>query len=179
MGQTLVEKITERFAVGLDAGQTVRSGDFLSIRPAHVMTHDNTSAVMPKFEIMGATKIFDPAQPVFTLDHDIQNTAPVNLEKYAKIEAFAKKQGVTFYPAGRGIGHQIMVEEGHVLPGTFVVASDSHSNLYGAMAALGTPVVRTDAAAIWATGRTWWQVPEIARLRLHGELRAGVVTCLR
>lgn len=24
--------------------------------------------------------------------------------------------------------------------------------------ALGTPVVRTDAAAIWATGRTWWTV---------------------
>ena len=175
MGQTLVEKIAQRFAVGLDKDHAVRSGDYLSIRPAHVMTHDNTAAVIPKFAKMGATKILEPGQPVFTLDHDIQNVAPENLGKYAKIEAFAKEQGVAFYPAGRGIGHQVMVEEGYVLPGSFVVASDSHSNLYGGMAALGTPVVRTDAAAIWATGRTWWQVPDVVRVCFSGELRAGVV----
>ena len=34
---------------------------------------------------------------------------------------------------------------------TLVVGSDSHSNMYGSLGALGTPVVRTDAAAIWAT----------------------------
>jgi len=33
------------------------------------------------------------------------------------------------------------------LDGAFVVASDSHANMYGALGALGTPVVRTDAAA--------------------------------
>jgi homoaconitate hydratase len=56
-----------------------------------------------------------------------------------------------------------------------VVASDSHSNLYGAMAALGTPVVRTDAACIWATGVTWWQVPPVAKVVLKGKLPPGVV----
>lgn len=175
MAQALVEKIAQKFAVELPAGQKVHAGDYLSLRPAHVMTHDNTSAVIPKFESMGATKMADPKQPVFALDHDIQNTTPENLGKYAKIEAFAKKHGVAFHPAGRGIGHQIMIEEGFVLPGTLVVASDSHSNIYGAMAALGTPVVRTDAAAIWATGRTWWQVPPIVKVVLKGKLPAGVV----
>lgn len=58
----------------------------------------------------------------------------------------------------RSIGHQIMVEEGYAWPGTLVVASDSHSNMYGGIGSLGTAVVRTDAASIWATGRTWWQV---------------------
>ncbi len=175
MPQTLVEKIAEQFAVGLPAGHEVHSGDFLSIRPAHVMTHDNSSAVIPKFESMGATRVFDPGQPVFALDHDIQNTSPENLGKYARIESFARKNGIVFYPAGRGIGHQVMVEEGYVLPGAFVVGSDSHSNLYGAMGALGTPVVRTDAAAIWATGRTWWQVPDVVRVNLTGKLQPGVV----
>jgi homoaconitate hydratase len=56
-----------------------------------------------------------------------------------------------------------------------VVASDSHSNLYGAAAALGTPVVRTDAASIWATGVTWWQVPKVAKVVLKGTLSPGVV----
>ncbi len=174
MAQTLVEKIAQKYAVGLPAGHVVHSGDFLSIQPLHVMTHDNTSAVIPKFKEMGAMRVFKPDQPVFALDHDIQNKSTENLAKYTKIEQFAYQQGIAFFPAGRGIGHQIMVEEGFVLPGSFVVASDSHSNLYGGLGALGTPVVRTDAAAIWATGRTWWQVPDVVRVNLLGNLRPGV-----
>ena len=159
MGLTLAEKIAARHADGLAPGTVIRAGDFVSIRPRHVMTHDNTGAVIPKFKQIGATTIADPAQPVFAIDHDIQNVTPKNLEKYAKIEAFAGEHGIDFYPAGTGISHQVMVEQGYVVPGALVVASDSHSNLYGAMGALGTPVVRTDAASIWATGVTWWQVP--------------------
>jgi len=174
MGLTLVEKIAARHADGLAPGTVVRAGDFVSIRPRHVMTHDNTGAVIPKFNQIGATVIADPAQPVFAIDHDIQNVTPKNLEKYAKIEAFAQEHGIDFYPAGTGISHQVMVEQGYVVPGAMVVASDSHSNLYGAAAALGTPVVRTDAASIWATGVTWWQVPKVAKMLLKGNLSPGV-----
>jgi homoaconitate hydratase len=175
MGLTLVEKIAGRHADGLTPNAVVRSGDFVSIRPRHVMTHDNTGAVIPKFKQIGATAIADPAQPVFAIDHDIQNVTPKNLEKYANIEKFAHEHGIDFYPAGTGISHQVMVEQGYVVPGALVVASDSHSNLYGAAAALGTPVVRTDAASIWATGVTWWQVPKVAKVVLKGTLSPGVV----
>src|SRR5256886_9816106 len=175
MGLTLVEKIAARHADGLAVGKVVRSGDFISIRPRHVMTHDNTGAVIPKFKQIGAMAVADPAQPVFAIDHDIQNVTPKNLEKYANIEKFAGQHGIDFYPAGTGISHQVMVEQGYVVPGAMVVASDSHSNLYGAMAALGTPVVRTDAASIWATGVTWWQVPKVAKVVLTGPLSPGVV----
>src|SRR5438128_3120607 len=175
MDLTLVEKIAARHADGLAPGTVIRAGDFVAIRHRHMMTHDNTGAVIPKFKQIGATTIADPAQPVFAIDHDIQNTSPENLAKYAKIEAFAHQHGIDFYPAGTGISHQVMVEQGYVVPGALVVASDSHSNLYGAMAALGTPVVRTDAASIWATGVTWWQVPPVAKMVLNGSLSPGVV----
>src|SRR5206468_12607406 len=175
MGLTLVEKIAARHADGLAPGAVVRSGDFISIRPRHVMTHDNTGAVIPKFKQIGATAIADPAQPVFAIDHDIQNVTPKNLEKYANIEKFAGQHGIDFYPAGTGISHQVMIEQGYVVPGSMVVASDSHSNLYGAMAALGTPVARTDAASMWATGVTWWQVPPVAKLVPKGKPLPGVV----
>src|ERR1022692_3404074 len=154
-------------------GRPLRAGDFLSVRPYHVRTHDNTSAVMKKFKAIGAKKVHDPAQPVITADHDIQNKEESNLAKYRSMEAFAREQGIDFYPPGSGIGHQIMVEKGYVLPGTFVVASDSHSNMYGALGAIGTPVVRTDAAAIWATGEFWWQIPRTIQVVLEGELAAG------
>lgn len=174
MPQSLIEKITQKYSVGLSDNQIVHAGDYISIRPAHVMTHDNTGAVIPKFKSIGASKLANPRQVVCTLDHDIQNKDEKNLQKYKKIEEFAKLMGADFYPAGRGIGHQIMIEEGYAWPGTMVVASDSHSNMYGGIGCLGTPIVRTDAAAIWATGRTWWQIPPIAKVELKGKLSPGV-----
>ncbi len=174
MAQTVIEKITQAHAVGLPKGWEVHANDFVTIRPDHVMTHDNTSAVLSKFKGLGAKKVRDPGQPVFALDHEIQNTDPKNLAKYAAIEAFAKEQGIRFHPAGYGIGHQVMVEEGFVKPGGFVVASDSHSNMYGGLGAVGTPIVRTDAAAAWVTGTFWWQVPRMIRVVLEGTLRPGV-----
>ena len=173
MGQTVVEKIAHRHMTSGPQGRPLRAGDFLRIRPKHVMTHDNTAAVMMKFRAIGVPEIRNPRQPVFVLDHDIQNTAETNLAKYRSIEEFARRQGIDFYPAGTGIGHQVMCEQLYVTPGAFVVASDSHANMYGALGAIGTPVVRTDAAAIWATGEFWWQVPRTVRVMLDGELPEG------
>ncbi|MFZ0802132.1 MAG: homoaconitase [Terriglobales bacterium] len=172
MAQTIVEKIAQAHMTE-GPKRPLRAGDFVSIRPFHVMTHDNTSAVMSKFRAIGAKKIFDARQLVFALDHDIQNQDEATLKKYHSIEAFAKEHGVDFYPAGLGIGHQIMVERGYVVPGSFVVASDSHSNMYGALGAIGTPIVRTDAAAVWATGEFWWQIPRSIQVVLEGKLPQG------
>ncbi|EFX06325.1 aconitase a/isopropylmalate dehydratase [Grosmannia clavigera kw1407] len=172
--QTLTEKIVQRYSIGLPAGKKVRSGDYVTLAPHHCMTHDNSWPVAVKFMGIGATKIHDNRQVVMTLDHDVQNKTEANLKKYRQIEEFAGKHGVRFYPAGRGIGHQIMVEEGYAWPSTVTVASDSHSNMYGAVSSLGTAVVRTDAASIWATGRTWWQIPPIAKITFTGILPTGV-----
>ena len=192
---TLIEKLATKHAApgSLKPNQPVRSGEIITIRPNHIMTHDNTSAVMGKFKeiwkgveamaqksdggVATAIKprVLDPRQPVFAIDHDIQTKTAENQGKYAKIESFAREHGIDFYPAGTGISHQVMVEQGYVTPGSMVVGSDSHSNLYGAACCLGTPVVRTDAASIWATGVTWWQVPPVARCTFKGKLQPGVV----
>lgn len=137
------------------------------------MSHDNSWPVATKFMGLGAKNVKDNRQIVCTLDHDVQNKSDKNLEKYRNIEKFAAEQGIDFYPAGRGIGHQIMIEEGYAFPSNLSVASDSHSNTYGGVGALGTPIVRTDAASIWATGQTWWQIPPVAKVELVGELPKG------
>lgn len=172
--QTLTEKIVQKYSVGLAKDKFVKSGDYVTISPHRCMTHDNSWPVAMKFMSIGASKLHDPHQIVMTLDHDVQNKSEKNLQKYRQIEEFANKHGVEFYPAGRGIGHQIMVEEGFAWPGTLVVASDSHSNMYGGVGCLGTPIVRTDGASIWATGKTWWQIPPVAKVTLTGVLPPGV-----
>ncbi|KAI6107930.1 hypothetical protein F5141DRAFT_86071 [Pisolithus sp. B1] len=172
--QTVIEKVVQKYAVDLPAGRVVRAGDYVMIRPEHVMTHDNTGPVISKFKSVGATKIANPRQLVFTLDHDVQNKSEKNLAKYLRIEQFAREHNVDFYPAGRGIGHQVLIEEGYAFPYTLTVASDSHSNMYGGVGCVGTPIVRTDAAALWATGKTWWQVPRVIKVEFKGKLSPGV-----
>ncbi|KAK2792874.1 mitochondrial Homoaconitase [Onygenales sp. PD_12] len=172
--QTLTEKIVQGHAVGLPEGKVVRSGDYVQIEPYRCMSHDNTWPIAKKFMSIGATRIKDPKQLVFALDHDVQNKSESNIKKYEQIEAFAKTHGVSFFPAGHGIGHQVMVEELFVWPGKLCVASDSHSNMYGGLSSLGTAIVRTDAAAIWATGKSWFQVPPVAQVTLTGILPPGV-----
>ncbi|KZW03681.1 homoaconitase [Exidia glandulosa HHB12029] len=171
--QTLIEKIVQKYAVDLAPGKVVRAGDYVMLRPHKVMTHDNTAAVLQKFTSLGVKRIHDPRQVVFTIDHDVQNKSDKNLAKYATIERLARTHDVDFYPSGRGIGHQILIEEGYAFPYTLTVASDSHSNMYGGVGCVGTPIVRTDAAAIWATGQTWWLVPRIVNVELKGKLAPG------
>jgi len=60
--QNLVEKIAQKYAVGLEERQIIQSGDYISIKPAYVMTHDNTGAVIPKFRAIGADRIL-PRNP--------------------------------------------------------------------------------------------------------------------
>jgi homoaconitate hydratase len=137
------------------------------------MTHDNTSAVLARFRAMGGIRVAHPERCLVVLDHDIQNRSEENLAKYAAIERFARDQGIEFHPAGSGIGHQIVIERGLARAGELVVAADSHANMYGAVGALGVAVARSDAAAIWATGVFWWEVPQIVRVVLFGRLPDG------
>src|SRR5271169_3989005 len=99
MAQTIVEKIAQAHMTE-GPSRPLRTEDFLSIRPFHVMTHDNTSAVMKKFKAIGAKQVHDPAQPVITADHDIQNTEESNLTKYRSMELFARDHGIDFYLPG-------------------------------------------------------------------------------
>lgn len=80
--QNRIEKIASKFALN---AQKVYSGDFVSIQPRHVMTHDNTGAVLSKhvlfkinlirFKSIGAQSVKNPSQIVFTLDHNVQDTS--------------------------------------------------------------------------------------------------------
>ena len=49
--QTVIEKIVQKYAVGLPAGKLVKAGDYVMIRPEHLMTHDNTGPVISKFVV--------------------------------------------------------------------------------------------------------------------------------
>ncbi len=172
MGMTFAEKILAR-AAGKDS---VVPGEIVVVRPDHLLTHDNTAAIIgkigPELEEYG---VVDPDFNVIVIDH----VAPAANEKTAtghqKIRAFVKKHGLkNFFDVGEGICHQVVMEQGLALPGTIMVGSDSHTCSYGALGAFATGVDRTEAAALTLTGETWLRVPPTIRVVLEGNLRPGV-----
>lgn len=44
--------MVQKYSVGLPVGKVVRAGDYVMIRPEHVMTHDNTGPVISKYVLV-------------------------------------------------------------------------------------------------------------------------------
>jgi len=87
---------------------------------------------------------------------------------------FAREKGIkNFYDIGCGVCHQIMMER-HITCGDLVVGADSHTCTYGAIGAFATGMGSTDIAAVFASGKLWFKVPETVRFNISGKLPAGV-----
>jgi len=172
MGQTFVEKV-----LAAKAGrESVQPGEIVTVRPDHVLTHDNTAAIMgkigPELEEYG---IADPQMPLIVIDHVVPAANEKTAANHQRIRQFVQRQGIAhFYDAGEGICHQVVAEKGLALPGQLVLGSDSHTCSYGALNCLATGIDRTEAAALWLTGETWLKVPPSIKMTLTGSLPRGV-----
>jgi homoaconitate hydratase family protein/3-isopropylmalate dehydratase small subunit len=59
-------------------------------------------------------------------------------------------------------------------PGMLIAGSDSHTCTAGAFNAFATGIDRTETAAIWLKGETWFRVPESMKIVLTGRLSDNV-----
>jgi methanogen homoaconitase large subunit len=170
MGQTLTEQILSH-----KAGRLVKPGDLVVVEPEVVMSHDSlTPAIIHIMQSqLGITKVHDPAQLVITLDHVSPASTVGVADAQNQVRGFAREQGIRLFETGRGICHQVLVEERIAQPGTIVLGSDSHSTGYGAVSAFGSGMGSTDIALVWATGQTWLRVPETIRVQVSGRFTPG------
>jgi len=78
--QNLIERIVQNYVARPEGSnvEKVYSGDIVFIEPKYMMTHDNTMAVMKKFQQLGIKKVKNPRQLVFTLDHNVQDKSMTN-----------------------------------------------------------------------------------------------------
>ncbi|MDD9954122.1 MAG: 3-isopropylmalate dehydratase large subunit [Candidatus Woesearchaeota archaeon] len=171
MGYTIAEKILMARA----GAKNVQPGDIVTVEPDRVMSHDNTAFIIKKFLQTGYTEPWNKEKLTIIFDHCVPATNPAHKQNHDEARAFAKEHNLPyFYDDKAGVCHQVMMEEGLVLPGSLTVGCDSHSTLYGAMNCLGIPINRTEMAGIWATGKIWLKVPETIKIVLEGELQEGV-----
>lgn len=170
MGKTIAEKI-----LSLKSGQDARANDIVVADLDFVMGQDGTSGLAIRaFEEMNSKRVFDPNKIAMVIDH----SAPSPLEGVSalhhQMRVFANEQQINFYDIGDGVCHQLLPEQGHVVPGNLVIGADSHTCTYGAINVFSTGVGSTDLAAGLSSGKLWFKVPETFKFIMNGTLPAGV-----
>ncbi|MHB8585610.1 MAG: 3-isopropylmalate dehydratase large subunit [Thermoplasmatota archaeon] len=166
---TLPEKI-----LALKAGKSeVRPGEIVEAPVDVAMAHEALAQAIKPFEEMGATQVWDPNRIVVPIDHWVPASSESSARMHHSIRNFVRKHRLPhFYDVGsQGICHQILAEEGFVLPGDLCLGTDSHTNMLGAVGAFAAGIGPTEMASVFALGETWLRVPPTIRVNLNGALR--------
>lgn len=171
MSLTLSEQILSHAA-----HRTVVAGDFVIIEPDVVMSHDSLTPSIIKImkNSLGVHNVKNPEQLVIVTDHVAPPSTVAIANSQNLVRNFVNAQGIRFFDIGRGICHQVLVEEGIASPGKIVIGSDSHSTSYGAVGAFGCGMGSTDIAITWASGKTWMRVPKTIRVIVEGRFQPWV-----
>lgn len=166
----MAEKILSR-----RGDRAVYAGDLAVVEVDQVMVVDSIAqsfiermqkdlAAVPKY----------PERVSIVVDHVAPASTVSVAQAQKEAREYAAATGVALFDVGRGICHQVLMEEGLAKPGWIVLGSDSHSTTYGAVAAFGTGMGATDIALAAASGKTWLKVPESVKVTFTGDLRPGV-----
>lgn len=164
--------IAEQILAAHAGKKKVSTGEFVNVKVDLVMAHDLTAGIaIQQFRKTGYEKVFDPQKVVLVMDHYVPNKDIMCATQNVGLRAFAREQGIIFFPEGRGgIEHVILPEKGLVLPGEIVVGADSHTCTYGALGAFSTGMGSTDIAVAMATGEIWMKVPPTIKFVYNGGL---------
>ncbi|WP_300156893.1 3-isopropylmalate dehydratase large subunit [Solidesulfovibrio sp.] len=166
-----IEKILARAAgvPSVGAGEIVNCDvDLAGINDLYLQT-------VRSFREMGGVRVHAPDKVVMFLDHYAPASTIAQAENQKQFREFCREQGIDLLmDVDQGVCHQVLADKGLVRPGQVVVVTDSHTTTHGAFGAFGTGVGATDLAIILVTGKLWFRVPEIVRIRLEGKPRPGV-----
>ncbi|KZX10636.1 homoaconitase large subunit [Methanobrevibacter filiformis] len=157
-------------------GKEVSPGEIIEVDIDLCMSHDGTSPPAIKTFEKIADRVWDNKKIAIVFDHAIPANTIGSAEFQKVAREFAKKQNLTnLYSHGEGICHQVLPEKGLVEPGKIIVGADSHTCTYGAFGAFSTGMGATDIAMVYATGKTWFMVPEAFKIEITGKLN-GITT---
>jgi len=166
--------ITEKI-LSKKAGHDVTPGEIIEIPVDLAMSHDGTSPPAIKTFEKVADKVWDPEKIAIIFDHNVPANTIGSAEFQKVCREFIKKQGISKnFIHGEGICHQVVPEMGLVEPGKVIVGADSHTCTYGAFGAFSTGMGATDLAMVWATGKTWFMVPQAIKMEVEGELNPSI-----
>jgi 3-isopropylmalate/(R)-2-methylmalate dehydratase large subunit len=112
-----------------------------------------------------------------TSDRDKPNPDPASAVQLAYFAENARLFGLEHYGIGdkrQGICHVVAPEQGFVLPGTLLVACDSHASTHGAFGAIGLGIGTTEVEHVLVTQTLLQRKSKNMRVTIDGALPPGV-----
>jgi len=171
VGKTIAEKILSR-----KSGKDARAGQIVIADVDYVMVNDVTGPIaFREYDKLGTDELYKDKM-VLIPDHYVPAKDIDSAAQAKEMREFAQKHQIpNYFEIGKsGVCHQLMVEEGFAAPGRLIVGADSHTCTYGAVNALSTGIGSTEAAAVFATGKLWFKVPETIKVVVKGEFNRYV-----
>lgn len=149
-------------------------GQIVDAFPDVYMSHTASWRCIRTLEKMGVSELYDRDRVAMVMDHISPAMNAKTAADHQLCREFADRMGIkNFYDVNAGIAHIVLMENGLIKPGQFIIGTDSHSTIYGALGAFGTGVGFSEITAAWVTGKLWVKVPESVRVRIDGELPVG------
>lgn len=168
-GRTAVEKI-----ISNHCGRDARAGDFVVADVDLAMIHDTTGPIAIKaFEEYDCQRVWDPGKMIIVLDHAVPSPNERISNLHMLLREFAAKQGIRLFDVGDGVCHQLVMEEGLILPGGLAVGADSHTCTYGALGSFSFGVGSSDMSGVMLTGKLWLRVPATMKVEIEGRMPPG------
>src|SRR5215469_6574271 len=136
---TLTEEILSR-----KVGRRIHAGEIVVVDLDLVMSHDTTTPLaMEAFYGLTAPddaetqneneerrgRVFDRNRVVISFDHIVPAATIQAATLRRSIRRFAREQELP-HVYQEGVGHQVIVEHGYVVPGDVAVGADSHTCTY-------------------------------------------------
>ncbi|MEM2108919.1 MAG: 3-isopropylmalate dehydratase large subunit [Candidatus Odinarchaeota archaeon] len=169
--------ITEKILAKASGLKKTSPGEIVNAEIDIALTHDVLCGpVANEFRKIGLKQVWDRSKIVVTPDHFIPAKDIEAANLYLEMDKFVREQGIkNYYPIGsHGICHVMLPEEGFARPGIVIVGTDSHTCTHGAVGAFATGIGTTEMAAVFATGKCWFRVPETVKFNVNGRLKRFV-----
>jgi 3-isopropylmalate/(R)-2-methylmalate dehydratase large subunit len=170
-GQTIIEKI-----ISNHSRRKVKPGDvvWINIDVRSARDFGGANVVKNLRAHYEPPYVEDVERTFFTFDCNVPARDTGYAENQQICRIFARETGVRVFDVLAGIGSHVSIETGIAKPGQIVVGTDSHLNILGCIGCFGQGMGDKDIAYIFATGRTWYEVPETMKIVLDGEIEFPV-----
>lgn len=166
IAKTIAEKI-----FSIKADKPLIAGDIVVTNIDYGMTHDvNAASVIEMFNMINLPEVREPEKFSVFLDHLSPSPTTDIANMHKNIIEFAKKHNIKYFMPGRGVCHQIALENVSILPGQIAIGTDSHTCTYGCLNSLAMSVGASEMAVAFASSECWFRVPETIRVELTGKL---------
>jgi 3-isopropylmalate/(R)-2-methylmalate dehydratase large subunit len=118
--------------------------------------------------------LYDATRVIAVNDHVAPAKDTSTAELALQLRTWAKKRSVRLYDVGNnGICHVLVPERGHVMPGSTLVCSDSHTCTIGAFASFAFGVGSTALAGALLSSAVVVARPKVMRITVRGRLQNG------